>query len=137
MENPQNKNYIPIIVLFTATVTAVLLLLILIPEFSVGGFDFRRANILSDIYTPSADSSKQSVEKLDTSYLLQDKILGESQSVADSTIVDTKNKVENKQAMPIVWSSGDSLKRDTLSEPQEAAEPIRIELPDSVLVPIE
>ncbi len=137
MENPQNKNYIPIIVLFTATVTAVLLLLILIPEFSVGGFDFRRANILSDIYTPSADSSKQSVEKVDTSYLLQDKILGESQSVADSTIVDTKNKVENKQAMPIVWGSGDSLKMDTLGEPQEAAEPIRIELPDSVLVPIE
>lgn len=139
MENQRNKNYIPIIVLFTAMVIAVLILLIFVPGFKLGGFDFRRANILSEIYKPSADSAVQRADIVDTSYMLQDKIMGDSLSVADTTSKNKPSGAEKRAIESIVWGAKDTLKRDTIKidTQAKAPEPIRIDLPDSVLVPIE
>ncbi|MBQ2395339.1 MAG: hypothetical protein II307_06215, partial [Alistipes sp.] len=114
MENQRNKNYIPIIVLFTAMVIAVLILLIFVPGFKLGGFDFRRANILSEIYKPSADSAVQRADIVDTSYMLQDKIMGDSLSVADTTSKNKPSGAEKRAIESIVWGAKDTLKRDTI-----------------------
>ncbi len=140
MNNFDNKNYIPVTLAFTATVVAVLILMIFIPDFKIGGIDFHRVNILSDVYKPHTNPSTSDTIQSDTSYLSQDSVLSLIEKQFSDTILSVQNDLKRDTAIkpePIVWKvkteSSDSATRNLPG----ADSLLRTTLPDSMYVPIE
>ena len=131
MNKQNNKNYIPVILLFTAIVVAVLIVLVFIPDFKIGNLGIRRANILSEIYTPQDDSSKILTSKIDTSYMSQDSVLNlAAYNHSDSLKTNYSDSLKDSSSEK---SNRDSIAKKTIQRDSV----LRLALPDSVLVPIE
>jgi hypothetical protein len=99
MNNFDNKNYIPVTLAFTATVVAVLILMIFIPDFKIGGIDFHRVNILSDVYKPHTNSSTSDTIQSDTSYLSQDSVLSLIEKQFSDTILSVQDDLKRYTAI--------------------------------------